>query len=201
MTSATASYYASQNGAGQVNNIEKKNNFILLRAKGKSYTEITKELEISKGTCTEWEKELKQQIADKKAEELESLYNCYYMTKEAKIKELGETLKKIDKAIEQADFSNTSTEKLLELKLKYQEALQAEYIPLPTGERDTLPENANAKDLYNALIRLANRIRAGEVTPDQANKEQHIITSLLKAYETVELQQKLERLEALLGGR
>lgn len=184
-----------------MNNIEKKNNFILLRAKGKSYTEITKELEIAKGTCTEWEKELKQQIADKKAEELESLYNCYYMTKEAKIKELGETLKKIDKAIEQADFSNTSTEKLLELKLKYQEALQAEYIPLPAGERDTLPENANAKDLYNALIRLANRIRAGEVTPDQANKEQHIITSLLKAYETVELQQKLERLEALLGGR
>ena len=184
-----------------MNNIEKKNQFIIARAKGKSYSVITKELEISKSTCTEWERELKDKIASKKTEELEELYHAYYMTKETKIKALGETLKRIDDAIEQADLRTATPEKLLELKLKYQDALQAEYIPVNTGEGEELQTDATAKDIYNALIALSNKIRAGTVTPEQATKEEHILTSLLKAYETVELQRKLERLEAIIGGR
>ena len=52
------------------------------------------------------------------------------MTKEARIKNLGKTLKSIDKALEAVDFTALSPKDLLELKLKYSNALQEEYIPI-----------------------------------------------------------------------
>ena len=53
---------------------EAKERYILLRAEGKSYDAIAQELHISKSTCSAWEKELEQAIADRKAEQLEQLY-------------------------------------------------------------------------------------------------------------------------------
>lgn len=176
---------------------EQKQSFIIKRAEGKSYTTIAQELNISKATCTEWEKELKALIAEKKAEQLENLYTTYFMTKEARIERLGESLARIDNALDQADLTTASPEKLLELKLKYQEALQAEYIPI--GKSEPLPATATPEDIYKALVDLANRIKAGEVSQEQAQREQIILTTLLKAYDSTETQKKLERLEALLA--
>ena len=178
---------------------EQKQQFIIKRAEGKSYSTIARELGISKATCTEWERELKARIAEKRAEQLEALYTTYYMTKEARIKRIGESLAQIDEALEKADLTTASPEKLLELKLKYGEALQGEYIPLGEGER--LPAEATPKDIYIALVELANRIIAGEISQEQAQREQNILTTLLKAYESVETQKRLEQLEALVGGK
>lgn len=41
---------------------EKKLEYVRLRASGKSYSFIAKELGISKSTCSSWEKELKTDI-------------------------------------------------------------------------------------------------------------------------------------------
>lgn len=109
---------------------EIKEQFVILRAENKSYSQITKQLPISKSSCIKLSKELNNEIAQAKAENLQSLYNTYSMTKEARIKNLGETLKNLDKAIEAQDFSNLSLKDLLELKLKYSNALQEEYIPI-----------------------------------------------------------------------
>lgn len=177
---------------------EQKEQFILKRAEGKSYSTIAKEIGISKSTCTEWERELKAQIAEKKAEQLEALYDDYFVTKEARIKKLGESLAKIEEALGKVDLAVESPAKLLELKLKYQEALQAEHIPL--GEGEPLPANATPKDLYKALVDLANRIRAGEVSKEQAQQEEGIILTLLKAYDSVETQKRLESIEAMIAG-
>ena len=62
---------------------EQKTEFIRLRAEGKSYAVIADTLHISKSTCTAWERELKDAIADLKQEQLNDLFNAYYMTKEA----------------------------------------------------------------------------------------------------------------------
>ena len=81
---------------------EAKNQYILLRAEGKSYDAIAHELHISKSTCSKWEQELGREIALQKAEQLKSLYESYYMTREARIKKLGGTLKNIEDAAKRA---------------------------------------------------------------------------------------------------
>ena len=170
-----------------------KEEYILLRAEGKSYDAIAQELHISKSTCSAWEKE--QAIADRKAEQLEQLYESYYMKKEARIKRLGGTLANIEAALAAADLTQMQPKELLEYKLKYTAALKEEY----TGIASALPTDITPAALLAALQDLLNRVRAGEVTTEQANRESSIISNALRAYEQTELKTKLEALEAALG--
>ena len=178
---------------------EMKRAFVEMRAEGKSYSAIAAELHISKSTCSKWEKELESQIADLKREELAELYRSYHMTKEARIRKLGDTLAQIEDALASADLSEADPVRLLDFKLKYTEALQKEY----SGTQPALKlgDRIEPKDIVAALADLLNRIRAGEVSADQASKESAVITNLLKAYETVEIKTKLDELEAIVGGR
>jgi len=178
---------------------EQKTEFIRLRAEGKSYSVIAKELEISKSTCTSWEQELKEEISQFKREQLEDLYGAYYMTKEARIKKLGDTLNRINTALDGLDLSSVPPEKLLDYKLKYMEALRGEYIA--TAPAKKLKDNLDAKDIVSVLGDLLNRIRAGEITTEQASRESLVIANLLRAYDTVEVKAKLDALEAIIGGR
>ena len=61
--------------------LETKNKFIELRAKGYSFDKIAKELGIAKQTLIDWSKELKNQIANLKAFELEVLQEKYFLSK------------------------------------------------------------------------------------------------------------------------
>ncbi|MGQ7396563.1 helix-turn-helix domain-containing protein, partial [Streptococcus suis] len=97
---------------------EIKTEFIALRAQGKTFEYIAKKLTISKSTCSAWEKELKTAIADLKQEQLNELYDTYYMTKEARSKKLGDILDRIDNTLDQADLTEVPLEKLLDFKLK-----------------------------------------------------------------------------------
>lgn len=114
-----------------------KAQFIELRAKGMSYGAIAKELKISKSTCSSWNYQLSREISANKNENLDALYKEYGMAREARIKRLGKTLLKIDKAIDEADFRGVSPDRLLELKLKYIDRLNQEYKePLFSNEFD-----------------------------------------------------------------
>lgn len=179
---------------------EVKNEFIRLRAAGRSYSFIEKALHIGKGTCSAWEKELEAAISDLKREQLEELYSAYFMTKEARIKRLGETLNSLSDTLKGVDLSKIPPEKLLEYKLKYMEALKSEYTG---GGRpyQINTEKADPKDIVKALNDLLERVRTGETTTDQATKESAVITSLLRAYDAVEIKEKLIALENLLESR
>lgn len=177
---------------------ELKKEYIRLRAEGKSYSSICEQLHISKSTCTKWERELASQIDELKRAELVELCESYSMTKEARIKRLGDTLEKINAALEQVDFSTVDPAKLLDYKLKYTEALKAEYI----GTKPTLePGAVDANGIVDAYAELLARVQAGDVTTEQAQKESGILSQLLKAYDTVEVKRKLDELEAIIGGR
>lgn len=178
---------------------ETKTEFIRLRAEGKSYSYIAETLHISKATCCSWEKELKDTINELKQEQLNELYETYYMTKEARVKKLGETLNGINEALDSVDLLVIPAEKLLEYKLKYTEALKGEYTGSGTPYQFT--DRLDPKEIIVALGDLLNRIRAGEVTAEQANRESTVIANLLKAYDTVEVKAKLDALEAIIGGR
>lgn len=179
---------------------EQKTEFIKFRAEGKSYSVIADTLHISKSTCTAWERELKDAITELKQEQLNELYNSYYMTKEARIKKLGDTLDNINTALDGADLSQIPPEKLLEYKLKYTEALKGEYIGGGTPYQFKA-DKIKPKDIVTALGDLLNRVRAGEVTPEQANRESSVIANLLKAYDTVEVKEKLNALESVIDSR
>lgn len=179
--------------------IDEKKEYINLRAQGKSYQFICDALHISKSTCSAWEKELKDQIDDLKKAQLAELAETYGMAKEARIKRLGNTLNKINEALDKVPFDALEPSKLLDFKLKYTQALKEEY----TGTTGTfkLTDNVDAKQIINGLADLLNRIQAGEITTEQAAKESTVFANLLKAYEDTELKTKLETLEAIIGGR
>jgi len=102
--------------------------FIKMRAENKSYQNISDTLGIGKATCAAWERELIDEIAELKRDQLEELYEQYYMTREARITQLGKTLLDIEKAISNINFEDMPPEKLLDYKIKYMEMLKAEYI-------------------------------------------------------------------------
>lgn len=177
---------------------ELKQEYIRLRAEGKSYSYIADKLHISKSTCSKWETQLEADIAQLKREELNSLYEAYSMKKEARIRKLGDTLDRVEEALDAVDLKEVAPEKLLDFKLKYTEVLQKEY----TGTEPAfkLGDDMKPEDIVKALGDLLNRVRAGEVTQEQANRESLVLSNLLKAYEQVELKAKLDELEAIIGG-
>lgn len=178
---------------------EQKQEYIRLRAEGKSYSIIADKLHISKSTCTNWERELEAEIAQLKQEELNTLYNSYHMKKEARIRQLGNALERIDTALQGVDLTKVAPEKLLDFKLKYTEALQKEYVS--TDPIFKLGDSINPTDIVRALADLLERVRAGEVTTEQANRESLILSNLLRAYDTVEVKAKLDALETIVGSR
>jgi len=178
---------------------ELKQEYIKLRAEGRAYSYIADKLHISKSTCTKWEKELEADIAQLKREELNTLYDAYHMKKEARIKKLGDTLEKVETALDATDLQEVAPEKLLDFKLKYTDALQKEYVG--TEPAFKFSSNIDATEIVTTLGDLLNRVRAGEVTTEQASRESLILSNLLRAYETVEVKAKLEKLEAIVGGR
>ena len=178
---------------------EVKQEYIKLRAEGKSYSFIADKLHISKSTCTKWEVQLAEEIAQLKKEELNTLYDSYHMKKEARIRQLGDTLGRVEDALAKTDLTEVAPEKLLDFKLKYTEALQREYIG--TDPAFKLKDSIDPKDIVTALADLLDRVRAGEVTTEQANRESLILSNLLKAYETVEVKAKLDEIETILGSR
>lgn len=134
--------------------------FIEARAEGKSFDTITKELNISKGTCCSWEKSLHADIEALKDEHLEELYTTYKMTRDARIKSLGEILQNIDTAIAKKTLEDIPADKLLELRLKYSKELKEEYKePIEINTDDTLD---GLLEQYNQLY---NESKSGTISP------------------------------------
>ncbi len=173
--------------------------FVRLRAEGLSLDGIAKKLHIAKATCVAWDGEMKDAVASLRSERMDELHQTYQMGKEARIRRFGSTLEDIDKALASADWSQVSLVRLLEVKLKYLAALREEFSG--GAEPFALSGRLDAGEVVAALGDLLNRVRAGDVTTEQAAKENAVLTSLLKAYEQTVLKSKLDALEAVLDAR
>jgi transcriptional regulator with XRE-family HTH domain len=108
--------------------LEIKERFIELRAKGWSFDKIAKELGKAKQTLIDWSKELQEDIANRKALELEALYESYYLLKENRLQSFGVILTKIKEEVERRDLSDVPTDKLLDLFLKYNSQVKEEVV-------------------------------------------------------------------------
>ncbi|MHC4749957.1 MAG: helix-turn-helix domain-containing protein [Planctomycetota bacterium] len=189
----------NENNTDGLGKEEQKSRFIHLRAKGYSYTKIAKELKVSTSTLTNWNQELQEEIAQAKAMELEALQEEYYLLKEGRIRLLGGQLKTIQEEISGRDLSKVSTEKLIELQLRYFGELKTEYVATATGNKTGI--KLDSKQIAEQLQAVLERYKAGEIDESQAKLEQAVLQSLLKGIEQTELARKLERLEAIVQSR
>jgi transcriptional regulator len=131
--------------------LETKERFIELRAKGWSFDKIAKDLGKAKQTLIDWSKELQDEIANRKAIELEALYESYYLLKEAKIKKYGAILSKITNELESREFTNVPTGRLLELYLLYFERLSQEVVEPNFKSSQEIAEETEDRELLGAL--------------------------------------------------
>lgn len=128
--------------------VKTKEAFIELRAGGLSFDKIAKKLKVAKQTLIDWSKELDEEIANKKALNLEALYETYHLHKSQRIKDFAEVVKSLRSEILKRDLTEVDTHKLLELYLKYGEQLDKEIIK---PEFKTTREIIEAKEDRNLL--------------------------------------------------
>jgi IS30 family transposase len=134
--------------------LEVKQRFIELRAQGWSFDKIAKELGKAKQTLIDWSKELEGEIANRKALELEALYESYYLQRENRLQTFGALLSKIKKEVESRDLSDVPTEKLLELFLKYNSQVKEEIVEPIYKSSQEITEEREDKELLEALTTL-----------------------------------------------
>ncbi len=107
-------------------NIDVKDKFVELRAKGNSLKKISDELGVTKQTLLNWGKSLNSEIKNQRAFEYDALIEKYKLTRENKIKVYVEFLDKINQELSSRDLSGTSTDKLFLLMLKIRQELDKE---------------------------------------------------------------------------
>lgn len=134
--------------------LETKERFIELRAKGWSFDKIAKELGKAKQTLIDWSKELQDEIANKKALELEALYETYYLLKENRLQTFGAMLTKIKTEVESRDLSDVPTDKLLDLFLKYNSQVKEEVIEPIFKTSQEIKEERLDRELLDELTTL-----------------------------------------------
>jgi len=188
-----------KNDAEDLGKEERKSRFIHFRARGYSFTKISKELGVAKSTLSNWSQELQEEIAQAKGIELEALQEEYYLLKEGRIRLLGDQLKAIQEEIGDRDLSKVNTDRLLELQLRYFGELKTEYIE--TRQQDRIGTKLNSGDIAQLLQSVLTRYRASDIGENQAKLEQTILQTMLKAIEQTELETRLEKLEVVLRSR
>jgi len=134
--------------------IETKEKFIELRAKGCSFDKIAKEIGKAKQTLIDWSKELQDEIANRKALELEALYETYYLQRESRLQTFGAMLTKIKEEVENRDLSDVPTDKLLELLLKYNSQVKEEIVEPIYKSSQELIEERQDRELLKELTTL-----------------------------------------------
>lgn len=160
---------------------EQKAQFIELRAQGQSFSKIAEALHISKSTCSAWEEELEEQITDRERERLQELYSLYSMHKQGRITRLGETIAQIDAAIAQKDLTELPADKLLELKLKYQKELNAEY-----AEPITPIESNSLEAILYQYIVILEKTQSGEISAAQSKAQLAAVKETLSTMRAID---------------
>lgn len=131
--------------------LETKERFIQLRAQGWSFDRIAKDMGRAKQTLIDWSKELQDEIANRKALELESLYERYYLLKETRIQTFGEMLTRLRGEITKRELSDIPTDKLLELYHKYSTLVKDETIEPVFKSSEEIAEERTDRELLNTL--------------------------------------------------
>ena len=93
--------------------------FVDLRAQGKPYEEIAKELNVDEATLIVWSGDYSETIKNLRAVRYEAIQSQGFATKEKRVELIGNRIDAIKKELEKRDLSTLNTRELEELLLKY----------------------------------------------------------------------------------
>ena len=91
---------------------ETKQKFIALRAQGRSYENIAKELNVAKSTLILWSRELRFEIQNQRAIVLDDLHERILGNAQHRISQLNLKLAKLEGELQQRDLSDVPTARL-----------------------------------------------------------------------------------------
>jgi len=129
---------------------ETKERFLELLAKGLPLAKIAAEIKVSKTTLVNWEGDLKEQIDNLRAMELEAMYDKYHLSTRKKVEFFGDILSRIQRELETRELSEIPTEKLFAMYAHfYREAQHA--LPELTFRNDDEVKVAKAMRLPSSL--------------------------------------------------
>lgn len=103
--------------------------FIQLRALGRSFASIARELNVSKPTLIAWSRKFRFEIQNLRAIEAEALLEQVCATRDARIQALAGQLKTIEAELAGRDFASVSTPRLFGLAESLRRQLRVELGP------------------------------------------------------------------------
>jgi len=92
--------------------VKTKERFIELRGQGLPLAKIAAEINVSKTTLINWERDFREEIDNLRAVELEALYDKYYLSVRKKVEFFGDVLNRIQNELDTRDLSTIPTDKL-----------------------------------------------------------------------------------------
>ena len=101
-----------------------KHQFMEYRASGMSFDRIAETLKVSKPTLINWSREFSLEIENLKSLSLDALREKFVLTNQKRLELLGELLERLKTEALARDLSALPSHKLLELTIKFSEAVK-----------------------------------------------------------------------------
>lgn len=133
---------------------DKKRRILELRATGLSYAKISTEVGIAKQTAINVCKAQEEEIATLEALNMEELYEQHRITKRERIAAHASLLARIRTEIEGRDFTDVSTDKLIDLYLKTSASLSGEMVEPTFQTSEEQERDRQERRLINDLSSL-----------------------------------------------
>lgn len=127
--------------------IETKHRFVELRALGKSLRSVADELSVGLQTVVRWERELKEQIENLKAVELDALLERHRLTVQAQIERYGVELARLNEEIEKRDLADIPTPKLYDIMIKLHARVERAFPALTLRDDDEIADEKALREL------------------------------------------------------
>lgn len=133
---------------------DKKRRILELRATGLSYAKISEEVKVAKQTAINVCKAQEEEIATLEALNMEELYEQHRITKRERIAAHASLLARIRTEIEGRDFTDVSTDKLIDLYLKTSASLSGEMVEPTFQTSEEQERDRQERRLINDLSSL-----------------------------------------------
>jgi PGF-CTERM protein len=124
-----------------------KHRFIELRAQGKSLRTAADELAVGLQTAVRWERELKEQIENLKAMELDALLERHRLTLQAQIERYGVELTRVTDELQKRDLAGVQTPKLYDIMIKLHARIDAARPALTLRDDDEIADQKALREL------------------------------------------------------
>ncbi|MCF7954650.1 MAG: hypothetical protein K9M75_02495 [Phycisphaerae bacterium] len=133
--------------------IEKRGQFVGLRAKGMSYAKISEEIGISKTSLIHWSKELKLEIKNAQAIELERLREKYLLGREYRIRVNGTQLSQITEELLRRNLSEVPTRTLFDMQRKLIKEVKDDTGEIVFSEKRGLADHDSIMDGLSKVVK------------------------------------------------